>query len=133
MDKANFQREVCGRLGQIYINHVTFNFPIKDMIPGTIPNSTIMDYDILYAEKDYNGVTIEVQVKFQKPDHPFVTIEIKGEALGFGYYADEDPQSIVWPYRVMPGTKSALAKLANDLDTEVLHIVNELYNAYLNS
>ena len=29
MDKAIFQREVCGRLGQIYINHVTFNFPVK--------------------------------------------------------------------------------------------------------
>ena len=103
------------------------------MIPGTTPNSTIMDYDILYVEKKYNGVTIEIMVRFQKPDHPFITIEIKGEALGFGYYVDENPQKIVWPYRVTPGTKESLAGLEKDLDTYILSIINDLYNAYLNS
>lgn len=133
MDKAKFQQEISSRLGQIYIIHVTFNSPVKGMIPGTTPNSTIIDYDILYVEKVCNGVTIEIQVKFQEPDHPFVTIEIKGEALGFGYYVEEDPQSIVWPYRVMLSTKNAFAKLAHNLDAEVLQIITELRNAYLNS
>ena len=133
MDKAKFQQEISSRLGDIFINHVTFNFPVKNMIPGTTPNSTIMDYDILYVEKGCNGVIIEIQVKFQKPDHPFVTIEIKGEALGFGYYVDEDPQNIVWLYRVTPGTKKALAKLENNLEICVQSIIDDLYNAYLNS
>lgn len=133
MDKAKFQQEISSRLGDVFINHVTFNCDKKDMIPGTTPNSTIMDYDILYVEKKYNGVTIEIMVRFQKPDHPFITIDIKGEALGFGYYVDENPQKIVWPYRVTPGTKESLAGLEKDLDTYILSIINDLYNAYLNS
>lgn len=128
MDKGKFQNELVLRLGHVEIVHVTFNCSSKDMIPGPFNGSYLLDYDILFVDKQEGKETIQIQVKFQDPDHPFVTIEVRGRMIGFGYYAEEDPMKIVWGQRVLQSQKDELASLG--LDNAIIVILGKINAAY---
>lgn len=128
MDKGKFQNELVQRLGHVEIVHVAFNCSSKEMIPGPFNGSYQLDYDILFVDKQEGNETIQIQVKFQFPDHPFVTIEVIGKMIGFGYYAEEDPVIIVWAHRVLQNQKDELSQLG--LDRVVKEILNNINAAY---
>lgn len=127
MDKGKFQGELASRLGDIGIIHVTFNYGDKGMIPGPFEGSYILDYDILFIDKAIGSKTIQIQVKFQDLEHPFVTIEVKGKMLGFGYYAEEDPNN-VWENRIIPDQKRVIKAIA--LDRIIIDIINNISESY---
>lgn len=128
MNKGKFQNELVQRLGHVEMVHVTFNCTSKEMIPGPFNGSYLLDYDILFVDKQEGNETIQIQVKFQDPDHPFVTIEVLGKMIGFGYYAEEDPINIVWGQRVLQSQKSALSSLG--LDNAIKVILGKINAAY---
>ncbi len=127
MDKGKFQNEIVQRLGHVEIVQVTFNCTRKEMIPGPYNGSYLLDYDILFVDKQEGGETIQIQVKFQDPDHPFVTIEVRGKIIGFGYYAEENPM-MVWAERVPTEQKNEL--LLMGLEKAVKQILGKINAAY---
>ena len=128
MDKGKFQSELVQRLGHVEIVHVTFNCTSKEMISGPFNRSYLFDYDILFLDKQEGNETIQIHVKFQDPNHPFVTIEVLGKMIGFGYYAEEDPINIVWEQRVLQSQKNTL--VSQGLDNAIKVILEKINAAY---
>ena len=99
--------------GNVEVAHATFNFVAKDMVPGPFNGSYILDYDILFSSIQEGYHIVQVQVKFQDPEHPFLIVEVRDKMIGFGYYAEEKPMN-VWAYRVLDEQKRILVDLGLD-------------------
>lgn len=131
MDKAKFQYYLSQSLENICLVQCTLNCTEAGTIPSVFGNGTILNYDLLLIEQHIEDVVLDISISFRLENDPWATINIKGENLGVGFYAKEDPERIVWKMRVFPSLKAELVKL--NVASNVKAVIEAICDAYQKS
>lgn len=128
MDKAKFQYYLSQSLENICVIQCTLNCAEAKYIPSYFGEGKIISYDILMTEQQINDIVLDISISFRVEDTPWATINIKGTHLGVGFYANEDPDSLVWDKRVFKSLKEELVKL--NIAANVKSAIEAICNAY---